>query len=186
MAQQTRSKLSLPLALLAVVAMGGLFYALFIFSEPTQVTVAEEAGDQPAVSLGLTAFQDQADNLREDEQRVQLDGLIVSAVTSPSLFWFNLADESPFLVRLELELMEAGVSVEVGDVLNLTGRVHEVSDQLLDQWMAVGVLPDEGARGMAATADHYLLADDVQIRVPDELQDEADAVADPDGADSQD
>lgn len=185
MAQQSRSKLSFPLAILAFLAVGGLFYALFLFSEPTQVTVAEEAGDQPAIPLGLNAFEGQVDNLREDQQRVQLDGLVVSSVMSPSLFWFSMPDESPFLVRLELELMEAGVMVEEGDVLDLTGRVHEVTDQLLDQWMGVGVLPDEGARGMAATVDNYILADDIQLRVPDELQEGADEVTDPDGTDPQ-
>jgi hypothetical protein len=178
MAQQNRSKLSLPLALLAVLAMGGFFYALFLFSEPTEVTIAEEEGEQQAIILGMSAFADQVENLVIDEQRVQLDNVVVAAVTGPSLFWFNLPDESPFLVRLELELMEAGVTVEVEDVVTLTGRVHELSDQVLDQWMAVGVLPDEGARGMAETASHYLLADDVQLQVPEEMQEAADDAGD--------
>lgn len=181
MAHQNRSKLALPLAILAVVAAGGFFYALFLFSEPTQVTLEEEGAEEPPLALGLPAFQNQIPNLVEDGQRVQLDNLLVSSVTSPSLFWFNLPDESPFLVRLELELMESGVMVEEGDVLNLTGRPHAVDEQLLDQWMGVGVLPDDAARALAATADYYLLAEDIQLQVPEEMQEEADAAQDPDG-----
>jgi hypothetical protein len=181
MAQQNRSKLSLPLAILAVVAMGGFFYALFVFSEPTQVTIAEEEGEEQALLLGMAAFENQVDNLMADEQRVQIDGVSVAAVTAPSLFWFNLPDGSPYLVRMEVELMEAGVTIEQGDVVNLTGRVREMNEQVLNQWMGIGVLPDEGARGMAGTVDSYFLADDIQMQVPDEMLEEAEEVQrDPD------
>lgn len=184
MAQQNRSKLSLPLAILSVVAMGAFFYALFVFSEPTQVTIAEEEGEQQALLLGMSAFENQMDNLMTDEQRVQIDGVSVAAVTAPSLFWFNLPDGSPFLVRIELELMTAGVTVEQGDVVNLTGHVREMSEQVLDQWMGAGVLPDDGARGMASTAEQYFLADDIQMQVPDEMMEEAEeGQSDPDDGD---
>lgn len=172
MAHQNRSKLSLPLAILSVIAAGAFFYALFVFSEPTQVTLAEDEGEQPPMALGLASFQGQVENLAMDEQRIQLDNLVVTSVTSPSLFWFNLPDGSPFLVRLELEIMESGVSIGQGDVMTLTGRVQEVTDQLLNQWMSVGVLPDEGARGMAATAGHYILADDITLQAPDDVEGE--------------
>lgn len=175
MAHQNRSKLSAPLAIVAVIAAGAFFYALFLFSEPTQVTLTEDEGEQPPMALGLSSFQGQVANLVADEQRIQLDNLIVASVMSPSLFWFNLPDESSFLVRLELDILETGVSIEEGDVMTLTGRVHEVTEQLLNQWLSAGVLPNEESRAMAETVSQYILADDITLQVPEGMEEEADA-----------
>lgn len=183
MPQKTSGSLSTILAVVAFLATAGLFYALFVISEPTEVPVAEEEED-PALPLQLRVFQIELEEGRLDaEQRVELSDIVVDGVLGARFFTFRLGDDSEFLVAFDEDLAASGVQVEGGDVVDLRGRVNEMSDQILDEWEAGGQIP-QGVRDQFAEFEWFFSADELDLQVPEEVLDD-DPDAD-DGAEADD
>ncbi|TVP74792.1 MAG: hypothetical protein EA352_09900 [Gemmatimonadales bacterium] len=180
MAQKTSGSLTPFLAVLAFLATAGLFYALFVISEPTEIAVAEEDED-PALPLQLNVFQIELEEGRIDaEQRLELSGIIVDGVLGARFFTFQLGDQSEFLVAFDDDLAASGVQVESSDVVDIRGRVHEMTEETLDQWEAGGQIP-QGVRDQFAEFQWYMSADELDLQVPDELMDDDDSDPDADG-----
>lgn len=174
MPQKTSGSLTPALAVLAVLATAGLFYALFVLSEPTEIAVAEEEERDPALPLGLNVFLTELDEERLDAQtRVELSDILVESVLGSTFFTFMAAEEREFLVYLQADLAATGVQVESGDVVEVKGRVYPLTDNSLEDWELSGQIP-EGIRDQFADFEWYFLADDLQIEVPEVMLDDDD------------
>lgn len=167
MAQPTGSKLSLPLMILAFLAVAGFVYWLSVTAQPTEIPVAEEEEEEPALELGLEVFQTRSAEVVG--QRVRLQDVQVAALLGVQAFWFEFPDGNIYLARVGPELAGAGFQLEEGDELQLTGVVREMNDEVLDEWVNQGVIPTD-ARDMAAFAQTFIEADDIQIQVPEGVE----------------
>lgn len=167
MAQPTGSKLSLPLMILAFLTVAGFVYWLSVTAQPTEVPVAQEEEEEPALELGLEVFQTRT--MEVVGQRVRLAGVQVAALLGTQAFWFEFPDGNIYLTRVGPELAATGLLVEEGDEVRVTGVVREMNDQVLDEWVNQGVIPSD-ARDMAAFAQTFIEADDIQIQMPDGME----------------
>ena len=166
MAHGNGSKLSLPLMIVAFLAVAGFVYWLSVTAQPTEMPVAEE--EEPALELSFEVFQTRASEVVGE--RVRLPYVQVAANLGLQAFWFEFPDGNIYLARIGPELAETGFLVEEGDDVRITGVVHEMNDEVLNAWVNQGVIPTD-ARDMAAFAQTYIEADEVAIRVPEEAQD---------------
>ena len=146
-------KLSLPLMVVAFLAVVGFLYWLNVTAEPTQVTIAEE--DTGRRGSGASAILDVADFLpnaaQYDGQVVEVLGARVASRLGPQAFWIG-PDEAPFLVKMTPELVETGSQILIEQRLNLVGTVHVMTDSAHAAWEAQGAFPNEGDRIVAEFA----------------------------------
>jgi hypothetical protein len=112
-------------------------------AEPGVETVELEAvSGNPAEYVGRTVAVQQAE---------------VAATLGPRAFWANIPGQNPFLVVVAENAGDAGV-IASGNELNVRGTVAEVTEEVVDQWIAEGAV-NEGARDEATFATHYLSVD---------------------------
>lgn len=154
------------LMILAFVTIGGFLYWLNVSAEPTSVAI-EEARDttseDPMVpTVALNTF---ANNPMEYEnERIRLRDLEVASTLGPEAFWFQLPSEDPYLVKLDSTLVAMGTQVSSGDVAQrIEGRVHAMSDSVLDAWEAQGAFTNETHRLEAEYATSFIQATVVQL-----------------------
>jgi hypothetical protein len=153
------------LALVAILAIGGLMWYLAAESAKVQHTVAlEQEADAEALAADaglsgeaaeLAAIAAAPENFAGRELHVA--DLAVAATLGDGAFWADVPGANPFLV-----VVAPGVAPPAalggGHQQSVTGAVEPVSDAVLDEWVAAGTLRD-GARDEAAFATHYLRAD---------------------------
>jgi hypothetical protein len=166
MAHGTSGKLSLPLMIVAFLAVAGFVYWLSVTAQPTEIPVAEE--EEPALELSLEVFQSRSSEVVGE--RVRLPHVEVASTLGLQAFWFEFPDGNIYLARIGPELAETGFQVEDGDEVRMAGIVREMNDEVLDAWVNQGVIPSD-ARDMAAFAQTFIEADEMVIRVPEEAQD---------------
>lgn len=166
MAQATSSKLSFPLMIVAFLGVAGFVYWLSVTAEPTEIPVAEE--EESALELSMEIFQSRAPEVVGE--RVSLPHVEVASSLGAQAFWFQFPDGNIYLTRMGPELAESAFQVEEGDEVRITGTVREMTDAVLDGWVSQGVIPPD-ARDMAAFAQTFLEADELEIRVPEAAQD---------------
>lgn len=144
-------KLSLPLMVLAFLVVIGFLYWLNVTAEPTEVTIVEEE----ARSSGASAILDEVDFLadagRYEGQVVEVTNARVASRLGPQAFWIG-PDDSPFLVKMGPEVVEAGTEVLIEQRLTLVGTVWVMSDSAHAAWDALGAFPNEGDRIVAEFA----------------------------------
>lgn len=176
-------KLNAPLMILAFLAIGGFLYWLNVTSEPTEIAVAEEdprAALPQAEAVSPVQFAD--DPGAYLEARVRLPNIRVANLMGTEAFWFNLADEAetPYLVRLDREWIEAEMQILPDDVITLTGTVHAMSDSVIRAWEDLGVFTQEGQRGLVDGLDTFIDADQVEIHTArqEEPEDEEEPASD--------
>jgi hypothetical protein len=163
MAQQTSEKLRFPLMILAALSIAGFIWWLAVFTEPTQMAIAqedatEEVDDSPFLELDTfqQIFQDM------EGQRVRLEGVEVATMIGPQAFLTSLPDGTPLVVRIMPG--GAGAPIAAEDVLDVSGTVRAMSDQVLDAWEAEGVITDPTAREIAGFGSHFYEADRLRHR----------------------
>ena len=146
-------KLSLPLMVVAFLAVVGFLYWLNITAEPTEVTIVEE--DTGRSGSGASAILDVADFLpnaaQYEGQVVEVLGARVASRLGPQAFWIG-PDDRPFLVKMSAELMQSSTQILIEQRLNLTGTVWIMSDSVHAAWDAQGAFPNEGDRIVAEFA----------------------------------
>jgi hypothetical protein len=165
MAQASSGKLSLPLMIVAFLSVAGFVYWLSVTAQPTEVPVAEE--EEPALELSLEVFQSRSGEVVGE--RVRIPPVVVAAPLGLQAFWFEFPDGNIYLTRIGPELVQSGLQVEEGDRVRITGEVREMNDEVLDSWVNQGVIPSD-ARDMAGFAQTFIEADELQIEVPEEMQ----------------
>jgi hypothetical protein len=99
-------------------------------------------------------------------QRVRLEEAPVQARLGEHAFWMELPGGVPYLVRMTPELVERAMVVNQGDKVNITGQVHQMTDSVIADWEANGVLQTEGERMQAEFATTFLEASRVRVTVP--------------------
>lgn len=159
-------RLTKPLAAVAVAAVAGFLYWLYVTAEPTTVAVVQrEAEDTAFAAVAPTNWATFASGPQSYVgMRLRFDGIRVASRLGTAAFWTTLPNETPFLVRLDSALMVRGMSVTSGDLLRVVGMVREMSDSVLDDWQARGVLADDMQRAEAEFATLFLEADRAELR----------------------
>lgn len=154
------------LMIVAFVLIGGFLYWLNISAEPTSVAIDEspdttqEDATIPTVALGTFS----QDPTRYEGERVRLRDIDVASTLGSQAFWFQLSNENPYLVKIDSALVVMGTSVASGDVVRrLEGRVHAMSDSVLDAWEAEGAFTDETNRLEAEYATSFIQASVVDV-----------------------
>jgi len=157
------------LALVAILAIGGLMWYLASESAKVQHAVAVEQADadDAAAEAGLSgeaaelpAIAAAPENFGGRELSVA--GVEVAATLGDGAFWADVPGANPFLVVLAPGVT-AGAPLAAGQRMAVTGAVEAVNDALLDEWAASGVIR-EGARDEASFATHYLRADAISAQ----------------------
>jgi hypothetical protein len=161
MAQPSGGKLSLPLMVVAFLAVAGFVYWLSITAQPTEVPVAQE--EEPALELSLELLQDRAPELVGE--RIRIPHVNVASMLGLQAFWFEFPDGNIYLTRVSRELVETGLMVQEGSRVRITGTVREMNEEVLDSWVNQGVIPGD-ARDMAAFAQTFIEADAVEVEAP--------------------
>ncbi|MGD2123224.1 MAG: hypothetical protein PVJ76_15840 [Gemmatimonadota bacterium] len=145
-------KLALPLMILAFLVVIGFLYWLNVTAEPTEVVIEEEAATR---SSSASAILDVADFLADagqyDGQVVEVTGARVASRLGPQAFWIG-PDDSPFLVKMGPELVEAGTEIRIEQRVTLVGLVSTMSDSTHAAWDAQGAFPSDGDRIVAEFA----------------------------------
>lgn len=156
-------------ALLMTVAfllIGGFLWWLSITAEPTSVAIVEEeesADDDPAVpTVELAAFS--TDPRQYEGQQIRLRNVPVASMLGQQAFWFQLSNQTPYLVKVDSTLAAAGVDVRTRDrIERVVGTVHVMSDSVLDAWDAQGAFTNETQRIEAEFATSFLQATSLDI-----------------------
>lgn len=161
-------KLALPLMVLAFIAVGGFLYWLGRTAEPTTVTVQEEMEEDTEGVGPLVTMDELAANAAAFVgQSIRLSGVEVTSRLGTQAFWTTLPNQTPYLIRIGPELSASGFAVLSGDRAELVlGTVHEMSDSVLNAWVAEGILTSDIQRIEAEFATSFLEADMVQLASP--------------------
>ncbi len=162
--------MALPLMILSFVAIGGFLFWLSRTAEPTSVAVVEEGGSSTAAAAGgmLVGWNDFGANPGSYEgQMITLRPVRVASLLGHGAFWTQLPNETPFLIKLGDALIADGLVVASGDVGELTGTVHTMSDSVLNAWQDGGVFTEDVQRIEAEFASSFLEAEAFAIQVPE-------------------
>ncbi len=161
MAQRdTSGKLTTPLMILAFLSVVGFMYWLYVASEPTEFTVAQEVTENEGareVEVGEFA----ADPGSYLGARLRLSPVFVASVSTSELVWFQFEDGTPYLVRISRALAEAGVTVAAGELVVFEGTVQPMNESVVEGWLSEGVIDDEGLRDMIVNMGSYLFVDEI-------------------------
>jgi hypothetical protein len=163
MAQQTSEKLRFPLMILAALSIAGFVWWLSVFTEPTQFAVAQEEAVEEAdgvPTLELATFEQRADDMAGS--RLRLQGLEVATSIGPRAFLASLPEGKPYVIRLMPAVGD--LNVTGGEILDVTGTVRAMSDEVLDAWEAEGVITDPTAREIASFGLTFFEAEAVMRR----------------------
>lgn len=133
-------KLSLPLMVLAFLAVGGFLYWLSVKAVPTEVVIVEDDADRDS---GASAILDVFDFLADPGQYagrvVEVNGAKVVSRLGTQAFWIE-GPTSPFLVKMAPALVEAGTTILVEQEVTVVGTVHTLTDSMVVAWEAVGAI----------------------------------------------
>lgn len=91
---------------------------------------------------------------------IRVEGVEVVATLGPRAFWANIPGQNPFLVIVEEGAGDAALVAAQQDV-NIRGAVGEVTEALVDEWIAAGAV-NQGARDEATFATHAIVADRIR------------------------
>lgn len=155
---------SLILAVVAVVAIGGLMWWLNVTAEPTATAVVpqqdmndEPVSDVPIVDLGSL----RAETTEYVGLEVELRNQNVSSTLGGRAFWIGAQDQ-PFLVKMDSTITVSQPTN--GDTVNVRGIIHEMSDSVLDAWETQGAIAGSGDRAVASFAEVFMEASSVRAR----------------------
>lgn len=142
-------RLSLPLMVVAFLAVGGFLYWLNITAQPTEVAVAEEPGEMVS---GASAILSTSDFLAGPEQWigqiVEVTDARATSTLGSQAFWIG-PDASPFLVKMAPALISDSTTVPVGQPMSVVGTVQTMTDSVLSAWDSLGAFANEGDRIVA-------------------------------------
>jgi hypothetical protein len=120
--------------------------------EPLQATVVEpETLVQTASARGLIG------------QTIEVSAVRVQDTLGSQMFWMEMPDGSPYLVKLDSALVARGAALPApGSRVRVIGRVAEKTDAVLDGWMQSGALQTPDQRMLAEFGSTFIEAQRVQ------------------------
>lgn len=152
------------LAIVAIVAVGGLIYWLEITAVPTQREVVEEdTGDEPPVLdvpiVRIEAIREEPEGYQGIEVAVRNEE--INSRLGEQGVWVG-PDDNPFLVKLNGPAASTAAEMEIGDRVHLRGFIYAMSDSVLDAWEEEGAISGEGERAVASFAEQFLDASEIE------------------------
>ncbi len=160
------ANLGMPLMIVAFIVIGGFLYWLNLQAAEEQAAEineaqAEQTEDFPGATL-VAAVDLQIDPTPYEGQQIRLEGLAVASGLGTQGFWLELPNRNPFLVSLSEAVKAEGVAAQPGQVTQVVGTIHAMSDSVLNAWSSSGSI-GEGDRLAAEFATHYLEATVVRV-----------------------
>lgn len=144
---------------LSLVLMVGFFWWLSVKAEPTSgPIVQEETPEEEAEGAAVTPEQLAAGAAAYAGQDVRLRDVTIASRMGAQAFWIQLPNDQPFLVKLDSALVAGGRTVAGGQRVSVAGRLHAMSDSVLDAWQQSGGIADEVERAEAEFAQHFIEA----------------------------
>lgn len=152
------------LLVVAVAAMGGLFFWLYqqtraLDETVTPVTEDTAAGEGEGITL---------EELREAPRAAAgetgiLNNVAVEEPLGRGVFTVQLDEELFYPVLMSTDLMAQGVQVYGGARVTVGGQFYVLTDSIRDQWLEGGAVDPEQAERLPE-AESFLLADSVDIQ----------------------
>lgn len=143
----------------AVVSVG-LFFGWMATREPPESVAVAEPGDTvsdtmpadaPATPTEPEELTQSASERALIGQNIELVSVPVSDVLGSQLFWIQLPNNAPYLVKMDSAMVAGGRALpDPGSNVRVVGRVVEKTPAVLDSWEAAGALE---------TADQRMLAE---------------------------
>lgn len=159
------ANVSLILAVIAFVAMGGLIYWLNITAEPTQTQFVPEdtaAEEEPVSDVPLVELEQLRAELEEYVGlEIEMRRLTVSSTLGDYGIWVGPQD-NPFLVMQDSSFAAGDVQVSNGDSITARGTIHEMSDSVLNAWEERGAIAGAGERAVASFAEIFMEANSIR------------------------
>jgi hypothetical protein len=157
--------LTLYLMVGAFLSVGALMGWLFVRAAPVEVEVVEavavEAEGPTATVVAVGVFG--ANPLGQAGRLITLDGLAVQSLVGTQAFFVEVPGQSgPYLAKMLPEAIEAGVVVENGATVSVTGMVHAMSDSVADAWVYNGGIA-ESDRILAVFAESFFEVGEVKV-----------------------
>lgn len=152
-------------AILAVASIGGFLFWLGATSEPTQVSVVEEAPeeDTTVMTVPVSTFAMETDSFMDED--IRLREMPVSSLLGERLFWTEVPSQqgmmTPYLLALDDALLADSVAVQTGETVTVVGRVHPVSDSVVSAWVESGTITED-QRIEAEFATSYMQVRDLR------------------------
>ncbi len=167
MAQVQQSKLSFPLMIMAFLTIGLFVWWLSTASESTEFALADEGAEAALVD----AQQLIANPGAFEDELVELTSVEVEDLLGTHVFTFGSeevdeeedAEPARFLVRLDPDLIAAGLQVLPEDQVRLVGNVRAMSDSILEIWDAEAIFVTDEDRDTAASFPHFLHATEADV-----------------------
>lgn len=181
MAQQNdtlASKLHIPLAILACVAMAGFLVWLGITAEPTDLAMEDQIAEEELEAADEVPHEAFAEDPREwTGMLIRLTDIRVDETLGAFAFWANIPEapqvdeeeeeeeeqEETLSVRQLfvladriIELREFGVEVPEDEAFELVGEVRELDPQVIEAWTERGIIPQAEAE-QVTDAETYII-----------------------------
>jgi hypothetical protein len=129
-----------------------------VMEEDPADTTAAATDETGAQTVELAALSAAPATFMDSTVRVQQAP--VAATLGPRAFWAEIPGQNPFLVVVAEDAGDTG-TIASGNELELRGTVGEVTEEVVDQWIAEGAV-NEGARDEATFATHYFAAERIR------------------------
>lgn len=142
------------LMVVAFASVGGFMYWLNKQAAATEVVVVDETPESTAAT-GMAFAEFASDPAAYMEGEVQVQGVEVASLMGEHQFWTQLNPNTPFLVRLNPDVVSGGLTFAYGDVLSVKGQVRTMNDSTLTSWVDAGTMTED-QRFEAEFAESFL------------------------------
>jgi len=152
----------IPSWVVAVVAILGVVGFLWWISSAAQprdlVAITEDDDTTAAASSGMTGEVVGLDQIVSNAsglvgRDIIIEDVSVAAAMGQRAFWIDLPNQQPFLISMGGEV----VPVQSGDVVDVAGRMHVMSDSVIAAWTSSGAIT-QGQEAEAQFAQTFLEA----------------------------
>lgn len=151
------------LMVLAVAAMGGFLYWLYIQAQSVERTVTPVTQDTAAsTEEGVTLASLSSSPRAAIGKNAVLDSVEVGASLGRGVFTLAVADTMGYPVLLSRDMIQRGLTVYGGDRVTVGGRIYTLNDSIRQAWVGLGAVDSASADSIPKLAS-FLLADSVRI-----------------------
>jgi hypothetical protein len=146
-----------------------LFFGWIATREPPESVAVVEPGDTTVVDdadAGAPATVVTAAELNQTAtargligQNIEMESARVIDHLGPQMFWIEMPDGSPYLVKMDDALVSSGRPLPpTANEFRIVGRVLEKTPALLDGWLESGALETADQRSMAEFGSTFIEA----------------------------
>ena len=155
----------------AVLAVGAFLFWLATRQPPETVAVAEPGdttgaqtdGPVQATVVEPATLVQSASARGLIGQTIEVSSVRVQDTLGSQMFWIEMPDGSPYLVKLDSALVARGAAQPApGSQVRVIGRVAEKTEAVVDGWMQSGALQTPDQRMLAEFGSTFIEAQRVQ------------------------